>query len=155
MPYKIESAYTAGGQLTMAQKTSSKFAFTGEPKVLGRVLRRGSKPFIITDDLFGIHQDELHHLEKSGTIILTQVSSMEEEASTQPPPPEMPQPPEVPLIPIGESPTLPPPVVPSTPGASDVPPVAPPPEPPPEPHNAPSAPPAPPAPQVKKKYPHS
>lgn len=63
--YIISRGYE-GKALTSAQRKSSLFA--EEPVVMGKVLRRGSKPFRLTPAEFEANKDRLRALEAAGAI---------------------------------------------------------------------------------------
>lgn len=64
--YIITRGFQEGKQLTTAQKTSPLFA--EEPVVLGRVLRRGSKPMRLAEVDYKANERHLLTLEKAGAI---------------------------------------------------------------------------------------
>jgi hypothetical protein len=66
--YIITRAFQDGKQLTPAQKGSSLFA--EEPVVLGKVLRRGSRPMRISAADFKANEVKLLALEKAGSILI-------------------------------------------------------------------------------------
>lgn len=66
--YIITRAFQDGKQLTPAQKGSSLFA--EEPVVLGKVLRRGSRPMRISAADYKANEVKLLALEKAGAILI-------------------------------------------------------------------------------------
>ncbi len=65
----IERGFREGKALTTAQKTSA--LFSEEPVVMGRTLRRGSKPLRITKADYEANKNKLLQLEKAGAIKIT------------------------------------------------------------------------------------
>lgn len=68
--YTISRGYN-GRTLTAAQRSSSRFA--EEPLVMGRVMRRGTKPFTITEEQYQQYKPQLTQLEKHGSILVKKV----------------------------------------------------------------------------------
>lgn len=66
MHYEIHRGLRTGKQLTTAQRSSATFA--EEPVVLGKVLRRGSRPMIVTDSQFEVHKAAILRQLLSGSI---------------------------------------------------------------------------------------
>lgn len=64
--YIITRGFQEGKQITTAQKTSALFA--EEPVVLGRVLRRGSRPMRISKADYNANEHNLLRLEAAGAI---------------------------------------------------------------------------------------
>lgn len=64
--YIITRGFQEGKQITTAQKTSALFA--EEPVVLGRVLRRGSRPMRISKADYDANEHNLLRLENAGAI---------------------------------------------------------------------------------------
>ena len=64
--FVIERGFQEGKTLTTAQKSSA--LFSEEPVVLGKVLRRGSKPLRISRADYEANQIKLLQLEKAGAI---------------------------------------------------------------------------------------
>jgi len=79
--YVITRGFQEGKQLSTAQKTSARFA--EEPVVLGRVLRRGSKPMRLADVDYKANERQLLELEKAGAI---KIDRPKEEAMAAPVP---------------------------------------------------------------------
>jgi len=71
--YLIELGWKPGQKLTMAQRTSSLFA--EEPVVLGKVLRRRSKPMKVTVEQWKADEAYLLRLAKAGAIKVTEPDS--------------------------------------------------------------------------------
>lgn len=64
--YIITRGFQEGKALTTSQRSSATFA--EEPVVLGRVLRRGSRPMRISGADYRANESKLLHLEKAGSI---------------------------------------------------------------------------------------
>jgi predicted RNA-binding Zn-ribbon protein involved in translation (DUF1610 family) len=79
--YIITRGFQEGKQLTAAQKSSPLFA--EEPVVLGRVLRRGSKPMRLAEADYKANEQQLLRLEKAGAI---KIERPKEEAMAAPKP---------------------------------------------------------------------
>jgi hypothetical protein len=71
MHFEIHRGLKSGKQLTAAQRSSPTFA--EEPVVLGKVLRRGSAPLIVTDSQFEVHKASILRQVLSGSIEVTAV----------------------------------------------------------------------------------
>jgi hypothetical protein len=72
MHYVITRGHKPGKSLTPSQRTSSLFA--EEPVVLGKVLRRGSKPMHITEAQYEANKAKLLRLVEAGSIVITLVA---------------------------------------------------------------------------------
>jgi hypothetical protein len=66
MHFEIRRGYKTGRQLSTAQRTSGLFA--EEPVVLGKVLRRGVKPLMVTEEQFKLFKPRLLLLMLAGAI---------------------------------------------------------------------------------------
>jgi hypothetical protein len=66
MFYEISRGMKTGRQLTTAQRTSPRFA--EEPVVMGKVLRRGSAPVVLTDEQFRQNRVPLIRLLAAGAV---------------------------------------------------------------------------------------
>jgi hypothetical protein len=80
MHFEIRRGFT-GGRLTKMQRTSGLFA--EEPTVLGRVLRKGSKPLVVSEEQFQRNKVKLLLLAVAGSIQISEVEDGQKQIASK------------------------------------------------------------------------